>query len=40
MNIKDLNQHPTFVIDKHDKLLHALYSVHVHRHADKILNLI
>lgn len=33
-------QRSTFVIDKTGKLRHALYAVHVHGHAEEILNLI
>ncbi|MDX8386544.1 MAG: peroxiredoxin [Gallionella sp.] len=30
----------TFIIDKQGKLLHAMYGVHAHGHAQEILNLI
>ena len=33
-------QRSTFVIDKSGKLLHAMYAVHAHGHADEILKLI
>lgn len=33
-------QRSTFVIDKSGKLRHALYAVHVHGHAEEVLNLI
>jgi peroxiredoxin Q/BCP len=33
-------QRSTFVIDKHGKLLHAMYGVHAHGHAQEIINLI
>ena len=37
---KHVIQRSTFVIDKHGKLLHALYGVHAHGHAKEVFNLI
>ena len=37
---KHVIQRSTFIIDKLGKLRHAIYGVHAHGHAQKILNLI
>ncbi|MDH4234741.1 MAG: peroxiredoxin [Gallionella sp.] len=37
---KHVVQRSTFVIDKQGKLLHAMYGVHAHGHAQEIINLI
>lgn len=37
---KHVIQRATFVIDKQGKLLHAMYGVHAHGHAQEIFNLI
>lgn len=37
---KHVIQRSTFVIDKQGKLLHVMYGVHAHGHAQEIINLI